>query len=112
MSFETAEAEATEGILYADNNEPTYRRRFDFAKNLDTKRSRGIYDSDKAVKLWRYYADEISRAEFLHVGFGDFIYDSDKAVKLWRYYADEISKAYMKEFGSGGGHAFAPKIRD
>mgnify|MGYP001341009167 CR=1 FL=1 len=47
---------------YLMNNEDLYRRRFmPIISNLKRKIRRGIYDHDKAQKLWMYLVDDAAR---------------------------------------------------
>lgn len=59
MSYETDEAEATELVLFADNDYRTYKRREAFDVNLAKKLAAGTYDHAQAPKLWRYYVDYV-----------------------------------------------------
>jgi hypothetical protein len=56
------EAMVRELQLFFQNDEYLMNRRFpEFAKNIKNKVRRGIYDPEKAVKLFMYLADEISK---------------------------------------------------
>ena len=64
-------AEATELILFLDNDEPLYRRKKEFLKNVYTKMKRGTYSPTLARKLWMYYVEEAAKKyekEFLNPG--------------------------------------------
>ena len=47
--------------LYIDNEEPLYQQRRDILRNLLRKVDKGVYDHDKAPKLWRYLVDRGAR---------------------------------------------------
>lgn len=49
-------------VLYAENDGDLYRqRRQPIEKNLQRKFDKGTYVADKAVKLWRYFADDAAK---------------------------------------------------
>jgi hypothetical protein len=48
-------------ILYADNDEPIYRRKKAFLDNVRRKIERGVYDAAKAPALWVYWVTEAAR---------------------------------------------------
>ena len=57
-----ADYEVTELVLYAENDRDLWmRRRPEFMKNALKKMNAGKYELSKAVKLWRYYADEVAK---------------------------------------------------
>lgn len=48
--------------LYLMNNEDLYRRRFmPIIKNLQRKINKGVYDHEKAHKLWMYLVDDAAK---------------------------------------------------
>lgn len=56
------EAMVSELLVFFQSDEYLMNRRFpEFAKNIKNKVRRGIYDPEKAVKLFMYLADEISK---------------------------------------------------
>ena len=58
MSFETPESLARELVLYVDSDADLYRQQVQpIFKNLVTKMARGLYDGEKAVKLFMYLAE-------------------------------------------------------
>ena len=64
-------SEAQELLLFLDNDEPLYRRKFDFLKNVYTKMKRGTYNRELARKLWMYYVEDAAKKyekEFLNPG--------------------------------------------
>lgn len=48
--------------LFGDNDRQLYRHQQDIEKNLRAKIAKGTYDSEKAVKLWQYWADNAAKA--------------------------------------------------
>ena len=64
-------SEAEELLLFLDNDEPLYRRKKEFLKNVYTKMKRGTYSPALARKLWMYYVEEAAKKyekEFLNPG--------------------------------------------
>ena len=56
------EAEARELHLYCENDGDIYRQRIEpIRKNLQRKLKRGVYDHEKAKKLWMYAADACAK---------------------------------------------------
>jgi len=54
------------------NNEDLYRRRFmPIIENLKRKMKRGIYDDQKAIKLWMYLIDDAAREYIKEYGTPD-----------------------------------------
>ena len=54
-------SEALELLLFLDNDEPLYRRKREFLKNVYTKMKRGTYNPTLAIKLWMYYVEEAAK---------------------------------------------------
>jgi len=52
----------TELKLYADNDAKLSRMRMAIAKNLATKRARGTYDNDQALRAWMHLANAAAKA--------------------------------------------------
>lgn len=55
------ETAARELELYAENSAKLYPQKEAIIKNLQRKIRKGIYDAEKAVKLWRYWVDNAAR---------------------------------------------------
>ena len=54
--------ETRELYVFIMNNEDLYRRRFmPIILNLQRKMKRGMYDHEKAVKLWMYLVDDAAK---------------------------------------------------
>ena len=53
--------EARELILFAENDEPTYRHEQAIYKNLDKKMQKGIFDRQKAAKLFTHETDAAAK---------------------------------------------------
>jgi hypothetical protein len=85
-------AMANELYLYFQNDENLINRRYpEFVKNLERKVKRGIYDREKAVKLFMYLADEVSKKYSKDFGDGKTHWASvptrmELAKMLLRYY--------------------------
>lgn len=66
---EPDEHAARELELFINNDEPLYRQRFvPIVKNLMRKRAKGIYNSEKAAKLFLYLADDGARKYYKEFG--------------------------------------------
>lgn len=58
MSGEIDHIAATELHLFIDNDGDLYRQQYQpILKNLVTKQAKGVYDKDKAIKLWMYLVE-------------------------------------------------------
>lgn len=85
-------AMANELYLFFQNDENLINRRYpEFVKNLERKVKRGIYDREKAVKLFMYLADEVSKKYSKDFGDGKTHWASvptrmELAKMLLRYY--------------------------
>jgi hypothetical protein len=96
--------EARELTLHAANNERLWnRRRTDFLKNSIRRKVAGTYDSDKAVKLWEYFADEVAR-DYV----GDFGGSFTKAQK--REAAREFRDGFEAAWDSGELRTYYPDL--
>ena len=49
-------------FLYANNTGSLYRMKMAIAKNLATKKARGIYDRELAVKGWMHFANAAAKS--------------------------------------------------
>lgn len=47
--------------LHSEHTRHLVDRKADFIKNVHRKLKRGVYDENKAPKLWQYYADEVAK---------------------------------------------------
>ena len=61
MGFDSEESEATELLLYLDNEEPLYRQKKAIAANLAKKFAKGTYDSVKAPQAWSYVVEAAAK---------------------------------------------------
>ena len=60
---------AHELLFQGDNDADLYRQQFlPIIKNLMRKRAKGIYEPEKAVKLWRYWVDNIVKKHAKELG--------------------------------------------
>lgn len=100
-------AEATELLLYLDNDEPLYRRKKEFLKNVYAKMKRGTYSPALARKLWMYYVEEAAKKyerEFLNPGEWHQVFPP--AVR--REVAKELEERERKMIESGEYKDFSP----
>lgn len=65
------EEEVRELSLWAENDEPLYRRKEAFQANLIRKKASGTYDREKAVALWKYYAKVVKEDYLKHFSSSD-----------------------------------------
>jgi len=62
MNRETVTDAAQELYLYALNDERLYtHQREHIEANLEKKFAKGIYDREKAVTMWKYFADNAAK---------------------------------------------------
>jgi len=61
METQTLSIDATELTQWAENLGSIYGMRVNIAQNLARKIDKGIYDAEKAVKLWRYWFDAAAK---------------------------------------------------
>src|SRR5688572_659731 len=93
---------AREIELYADNNNQLYfSRRLPILKNLAKKYRKGIYDTEKAAILWRYYIEDAMQRYHREFGSrGDHWTDRLK-VPDRQLLAMEYAKQLKDEFDHG-----------
>lgn len=90
------QAAVDELMLYITNDGELYRRQvIPIIDNLRKKVKRGVYDADKAVKLWKYLADAGAKKYTQEFGTqGDFIFSPATreavAVELRDNYDEEL----------------------
>jgi len=113
-------AMANELYLYFQNDENLINRRYpEFVKNLERKVKRGIYDREKAVKLFMYLADEVSKKYSKDFGDGKTHWASvptrmELAKMLLRYYEisrDPSHRVVMNPSHSPAGYHYMPDGR-
>lgn len=85
---------ARELSLYADNTEPLYRQRMAIAKNLATKKAKGVYDREKSLVAWGYLAKAAARAYVKEMGTPGEKWN----VTFNKESRDAFCKAYREEF--------------
>ena len=86
-------------FLYANNTGSLYRMKMAIAKNLATKKARGTYDRELAVKGWMHFANAAAKSyvkenggtETWHVMFP--VEDREYAAREWRDWWTEEQKA-------------------
>lgn len=63
-------ADATELILWGDNDAAVYRQYVAIAQNMQRKLASGTYNHTQAVKGWRHWADSASKSYDKEFGYG------------------------------------------
>lgn len=96
VSWESSDPEAErELILFGDNDSDIYHQReTPIIKNLVKKMKKGVYDSEKAKKLWKYWADEVASKYSKDYG-GSFSPNVRRAI------ASEKAKRFEEEYNLG-----------
>ncbi len=102
--------EARDLTLHAENNADLWnRRRPEFLKNSIRRKLKGTYDSEKAAKLWEYFADEAAasyttehRASGPHGKYGIFTKaERREAARHFRdQFEDQWNSGEIKEYHS------------
>lgn len=84
---------ARELVLYADNDEHLYRTSHQpIIKNLQRKKAKGIYDHEKATKLWGYHADRAAQKYHKEFGSGGkwhHMFSKADRMKAAKQFADQ-----------------------
>ncbi|KKN10284.1 hypothetical protein LCGC14_1038260 [marine sediment metagenome] len=87
-------------FLYANNTGSLYRTKMAIAKNLATKKARGVYDRELAVKGWMHFANAAAKSYVKeHGSRGDKwsttfpVVDRQYAAKEWRDWWTDQQKA-------------------
>lgn len=85
--------------LYADNTSHLYNSsKVPIMKNLEKKKAKGVYNHDKAIKLWGYHADRAAHAYHKELG--------DKSIpwhKAWPTHIRKMAaKAWADDFHENG----------
>ena len=87
-------------FLYANNTGSLYRMKMAIAKNLATKKARGVYDRELAVKGWMHFANVAAKSYVKeHGSRGDKwsttfpVVDRQYAAKEWRDWWTDQQKA-------------------
>lgn len=101
---ELQESEAArELVLHADNDEHLYRSSHQpIIKNLQKKKAKGIYDHEKATKLWGYHADRA--AQSYHKAHGSpnqkwhHMFSTDDRRKAAKIFADQAKDELEESF--------------
>lgn len=91
--------QAHELRLFADNDAQMHRSSFQpIVSNLGKKMDKGVYDSQKATKLWGYHADRAAQSYTKQMGGG----------QPWH---KQFSPAVRKEAAANWERSTAPAIR-
>jgi len=96
---------ARELVLYADNDEHLYRTSHQpIVKNLQRKHAKGIYDHEKATKLWGYHADRAAQKYHKEFGSGGkwhHMFSKTDRMKAAKQFADqgkdELEESFSKK---------------
>jgi hypothetical protein len=87
------EVEAHELFLYGTNHSDLYRQRTEpIIKNLATKKRKGVFDFQKSLVLWKYWADDAAKRYDKELGPMKFSVAARKlaASEAAEYYAQDI----------------------
>ena len=83
-------------LLYATNDEPSYRHAQAIMRNMATKARRGTYDPHLAVKAWLHWADRAAKKYAQEYGSGSAIFSPadrrEAAKRAVDYYAEETAE--------------------
>lgn len=86
--------------LWIDNEEPLYQQRRDILRNLLRKVDKGVYDHDKAPKLWQYLVDRGAREYCQSLGGNvrsSFAYQRIRRI-FPKVVRDAVAQDYADEF--------------
>lgn len=103
-------AAARELELFVRNDADLYRQQYvPILKNLVAKKARGIYDRDKAVKLWMHLVDNAARKYIRQFGVPGSPIDAvfNKATRL--AVARDLEQHERTEIGLGAYDEYIPK---
>ena len=107
----TMSAAAKELHVYIDNDGGLYRQQGQpILKNLATKKATGVYDHDKAVKLYMYYAENGAKKyakEFGSNGGADW--SKMFPVSDRKQVAEAFAKDFETEYANGSYRDLLPK---
>lgn len=93
------DVEVNKLYLYCENDEPLYRQqRQSIEKNLTKKLEKGVYDHEKAKKLWGYFAESCAKKYAKEFG-SDFL-------------TDRTGVPWSKMFSTADRRAVAAKFAD
>jgi len=99
--------EARELLLYIENDGDLYRQQFTpILKNLTAKKARGIYEHDKAVKLFLYLVE--SGAKKYAKEFGG-TWNLMFSIPARKSVAESLTESFEVEYRNGAFKSFVPK---
>lgn len=79
--------------LYEENNSKLYfNSKVPIYKNLDKKKEKGVYDSQKAEKLFKYHADKSAKSYEKEYGYKFSVADRKQVAKELREEYEEERK--------------------
>ena len=90
--------DARELILFAENDEPTYRYEQEIYKNLDKKMQKGTFSKSLAPKIFRYETDAAAKRYAKEYG-GSF--STTTRQEAADFLAEAYERAYQGRLASG-----------
>lgn len=112
MGFDTDESVVAELKLFTENDADIYRQSTTpIIRNLMTKRARGLYDHDKAVKIFMYLAEAGARKYAREHGGGEHEWSKIFPANVRRKAAEEWRDEFETEadLGNYDNATFLPK---
>ena len=104
------EVSAKELFLWIENDGDLYRQQYTpIIKNLVAKKARGVYDHDKAAKLFGYLAESGAKRYNREVGDGVERIPSYFPKKLRDAVAEELRDRFEDEYELGNYDLYIPK---
>jgi len=101
---------ARELELFTENDANLYRQQYTpILKNLATKKARGVYDHDKAVKLFMYLMESGARKYAREYGGPGAVWHEMFNVPTRRAAAEVFAKSFEVEYGLGNYERLLPK---
>lgn len=108
MSGDIDHAAATELRLFIDNDGDLYRQQYQpIIKNLVTKQARGVYDKDKAIKLWLYLVESGAKKYVKECGSGEWHQMFN--VPTRKEVARQLNEHFLTESALGAYASLLPK---
>lgn len=106
----TMTAGARELSLFAENDANLHRQmEVPIQKNLATKKARGEYSHEKAVKAWMYWADEAAKRFCKEFGTKSDVWHKMFTVQDRKQVAEGAAKSFEVEYGLGNYDYLLPK---
>lgn len=108
MSGSVDHPAATELYLFIENDGDLYRQQYQpILKNLVTKQAKGVYDKDKAIKLWLYLVESGAKKYVREYGSG--AWHEMFNVPTRREVAVKLNEHFLAESALGAYASLLPK---